>query len=254
MGWITRLTQKGKTLTREQQIASVLLVFLGLGGVVLGSLSFGAMIRRPFEIQLAKYAKSGEYLSVSQKEEKAKEEQKTKDTDGDGLSDYDELYIYKTSPYIKDTDSDGTDDKTEVFAGNNPNCPEGKSCSGVTGDAAGANTAATNLLGVISNSPIASSLSKYNFQSKDDIDKFVKSITVDQIRQALTQAGVPADQLDSITDEQLKQLFSQTLGEASASGELTGLIEQAGGTDAGTSTDASGTSSSTSQTSPTSSP
>src|SRR5512135_986812 len=53
---------------------------------------------------------------------------KTKDTDGDGLTDYDETYVYKTSPYLKDSDSDGTDDKTEVEQGTDPNCPKDKAC------------------------------------------------------------------------------------------------------------------------------
>lgn len=51
-----------------------------------------------------------------------------RDTDQDGLSDYDEIYIYKTSPYLEDSDSDGLSDKQEIAAGSNPNCPQGKNC------------------------------------------------------------------------------------------------------------------------------
>ena len=42
------------------------------------------------------------------------------DTDGDGLSDGDEVYIYHTNPNIKDTDGDGFDDGFEVFTGFDP--------------------------------------------------------------------------------------------------------------------------------------
>ena len=52
------------------------------------------------------------------------------DTDGDGLSDYDEQYIYGTSPFLEDTDSDGIPDKVEIERGTDPNCPEGQNCSG----------------------------------------------------------------------------------------------------------------------------
>ena len=42
------------------------------------------------------------------------------DTDGDGLSDYDEINLYGTDPTLSDTDGDGTDDGTEVAQGTDP--------------------------------------------------------------------------------------------------------------------------------------
>lgn len=42
------------------------------------------------------------------------------DTDGDGLSDYDELFIYKTNPINPDTDGDGYNDGEEVKSGHDP--------------------------------------------------------------------------------------------------------------------------------------
>jgi hypothetical protein len=226
MGVLDRLKQKGHELTKEQKVAFVLLVFLGLGGVVLGTLSFGANIRRPFDIQLARMATEEPYLTLTEREEKEKEEQKTRDTDQDGLVDYDELYVYKTSPYIADTDSDGFDDKTEVFSNNNPNCPQGKDCAAISGDTAGTSTAAQDLVGTLSDSPFARDLTQYDFQSEEDVQAFVKSITVDEIRKALAGAGVPQDKLDEITDEQLQALFEQTVGEATASGQLIQMMEQ----------------------------
>jgi len=52
------------------------------------------------------------------------------DTDGDKLSDWEEINIYGTSPYLLDSDGDGLDDKTEIKSGSNPSCPEGKKCIG----------------------------------------------------------------------------------------------------------------------------
>lgn len=54
---------------------------------------------------------------------------KLKDTDGDTLSDYDEINIYHTSPYLKDSDGDGIDDAQEIKNGTDPNCPTGKTCT-----------------------------------------------------------------------------------------------------------------------------
>lgn len=51
------------------------------------------------------------------------------DTDGDGISDVDELMIYGTSPYLVDTDGDGISDYDEIFVhGTDPLCPEGETC------------------------------------------------------------------------------------------------------------------------------
>ncbi|MDD6035303.1 MAG: tetratricopeptide repeat protein [Lachnospiraceae bacterium] len=47
-----------------------------------------------------------------------------KDTDLDGLTDYEELYYYGTNPVLEDTDEDGLFDGTEVYAGLNPNAKD----------------------------------------------------------------------------------------------------------------------------------
>lgn len=43
------------------------------------------------------------------------------DSDGDGLSDYDEVHTYGTAPTVADTDGDGVNDGDEISAGTNPN-------------------------------------------------------------------------------------------------------------------------------------
>lgn len=45
---------------------------------------------------------------------------KVTDTDGDGLSDYEEVITYGTNPNLKDTDGDKYSDKTEIDHGYNP--------------------------------------------------------------------------------------------------------------------------------------
>ena len=44
----------------------------------------------------------------------------TTDSDHDGLTDYQEIYIYHTDPHNPDTDGDGYSDGTEVKNGYNP--------------------------------------------------------------------------------------------------------------------------------------
>lgn len=45
----------------------------------------------------------------------SEEELMDRDSDGDGLSDYDEIYIYGTDPLNPDTDGDGLSDYDEIF-------------------------------------------------------------------------------------------------------------------------------------------
>ncbi|HSL88144.1 MAG TPA: OmpA family protein, partial [Ignavibacteriaceae bacterium] len=46
------------------------------------------------------------------------------DTDGDGLTDYEEVMVYKTNPLVVDTDGGSVDDGTEVRRGTDPLDPE----------------------------------------------------------------------------------------------------------------------------------
>jgi hypothetical protein len=50
----------------------------------------------------------------------------SRDSDADGLSDGDELYLYHTSPHLDDTDGDGFLDGYEVQTGKSPTDPEDK--------------------------------------------------------------------------------------------------------------------------------
>ena len=64
------------------------------------------------------------YLKFLKKKEKFKKMKKAgkvfKDSDRDGLSDYEEKHIYKTNPHKKDTDGDGMPDGLEVKLHRNP--------------------------------------------------------------------------------------------------------------------------------------
>lgn len=104
-----------------------------------------------------------------------------KDTDGDKISDYDELFSSNTSPYLKDSDSDGQDDFAELTKGTDPNCPAGRSCTG-----APILTTPTDASGKLS---------------------------PDFLRQALKQAGVAQSTLDGLSDVDLQELYRNVLEE-----------------------------------------
>jgi len=211
----------------EQKVAFGLLMFLGLGGVVFGFQSFGANMQRPIQKQMKDLYTGEQYLSQDQIDEQEREASKTKDTDADGLVDYDELYVYKTSPYIVDSDSDGYDDKTEIFSGNNPNCPVDKTCGFVvTSDeeATASNTIADAFVQSLGAGALIEAGS-VKFNSAADVEAFFKQATMDQIRADLIESGMSQEELDAIDDDTLRAFFNGALDEASFSGSLDQYVD-----------------------------
>jgi hypothetical protein len=208
-------------LSTEQKVAFGLLMFLGIGGFVFGAQSFGANMKRPIQEQIAAFYTGEEFLTSVEREEREREESKTKDTDGDGLVDYDELYVYKTSPYIADSDSDGFGDKEEVYSGNNPNCPTGESCGLVAGSSeeVGESSTADAFIEGLGEQDVLGAGS-VAFESEEDVAVFFEQATIDQIRSALLESGMTQEELDQIDDETLKAFFYGALDEASESGLL----------------------------------
>lgn len=173
-----------------------------------------------------------------------------KDSDADGLSDFNELYVYKTSPYLEDTDSDGYSDKTEVEAGHDPLCPAGQDCYGAGAkEASDSQTVQKDLIlpaGVSSVQDLRRELESagiprdtldqvddatlvelYNQTVEDtgtnpvkptggdlsDYSHVLNSLDTNQIRELLIESGVDKAMLEQVDDESLKQLFLETLKE-----------------------------------------
>lgn len=215
-------------LKAEQKVAFVLLLFLGFGGAYFGFRSFGANLYRPIQIQFAKYY-TGESLVdlIDNNDEKEIEALKSKDTDFDGLMDYDELYIYKTSPYLADSDSDTFDDKTEVFSGNDPNCPEGKSCISVsettedTSDTIVENPETVEDSGTILKALQTGDL---EFSSKEELKSFLNQASLDDIRATLLNSGLTEEQLVGIDDDMLRVMFNKAIDESIANGAFDPML------------------------------
>jgi len=220
-------TRPPRALSAEQKFAFVLLMFLGFGGVVFGFRSFGANLMRPIQQQIADLYTGETFLTSDERDAQEFQESKTKDTDGDGLVDYDELYVYKTSPYVSDSDSDLYDDKQEIFSGNNPNCPEGKDCGGFVSGAEDAADIGASVEGLITGIGQEELLEAgaVEFNSPEDVEAFFKQATIDEIRASLLEAGMTQEELDLIDDATLEAYFNGVLEEAAAAGELDALVE-----------------------------
>lgn len=174
--------------TPREQAVMIGLVFVALAVLVISFVGIQKNIRAPF-------GRSGErFLS---REEKSAAEQaalKTKDTDGDELTDYEELYIYETSAYLADTDSDGYTDGMEVKSGNNPNCPSGKTCTG--GEVVPTESAAA------APPPVPTAVpSEFNAA---------------ELRSLLRASGVSDEILNQVDDATLRQLYEESVNSNAA--------------------------------------
>jgi hypothetical protein len=132
---------------------------------------------------------------------------KKKDTDGDRLSDYDELYVYHTSPYLRDTDGDGISDYDEVKNGTDPNCPQGTVCQNTDTSVTPLGTN-TNL-----NVPLHQALPPTTpaLTNTDMQAQLQQAIPLAKLREILVQQGMTQDQVNQIDDATLKQIYNDTL-------------------------------------------
>ncbi|MDP3244155.1 MAG: hypothetical protein Q8M83_00670 [bacterium] len=206
-GWI------GHSKKRKAGLAmlAVLAVFFLYAGIK----SLPGRLISPFH--LLPPGASGVDLNKEAKDKQATEELKIKDTDGDGLSDYDELIVYKTSPYLEDTDSDGFIDKQEIASGNDPNCPVGRDCLAAAGGLPSSTDISQENLGkdLLSGSGASGVANTGGTTDWSLLQNF--DLTPVQLRELLKQNGFSEDELKKIDDATLKEIWQSTLKGAPAS-------------------------------------
>lgn len=178
----------------------MVLIFLGLGALFLGFLKIRAGIYGPFWRSRATPAFKPDLLKQAMALQ-------NKDTDEDGLSDFEETYIYKTSIYLPDTDSDGLTDKEEIEKGNDPLCPKGEECllSPSQTKESFTDPSPMNLM----NENMDDYMSEKTNLAKPDLGK----ISIEGIRELLIKAGMDKEILDSVDDETLKKVYEETVKE-----------------------------------------
>lgn len=200
--------QFSSRLTRKEKLGFIGLVVLSVLIIFLGYRQIQNSIKRPSALFAL------EHSSSSGEEEKTavqiKEESKQKDTDQDGLSDYDELYIYNTSPYLPDSDSDGTSDKQEIEQGTDPNCPKGQNCGmmEIANPLAAGKVTTTVELPLFVLPTTEQLLAQTIFGGNPDPKV---------LRDFLLKQGVSKDLLDSIPDAELLSVFQQMVTPTSSS-------------------------------------
>ena len=211
-------------MDKNRKIALIVLSIFSIAIIVIWSINFKNSLQTPFS-----YKNTGDISNKSNcangncaTEEIVSDnlELKNVDTDGDGISDWDELFVYGTSPYLEDTDGDSLSDYEEIFVyKTNVNCPEGQNCSNSLNqvDSQGDNSLEnsddfynflTSLEASLSDDSgiITTSSSSY-------LDNETGDLNAQSLRQILIQSGIEENDLQQISDDDLLKLYQEVLAD-----------------------------------------
>ena len=197
-------------ISKTQKITSIILVIFGVFLIGFSFFQFKNKIVGPFRMEnsennnITQEEKINFHLAVLE----------NMDTDEDSLSDYEELYIYNSSPYLEDTDSDGISDFEEIQRGSDPNCPEGEDCS-ISG------SIQTPVDSVDNNEGYTDTFeeNQNNSNTTGSIeDNLVDTITTGEVdvsvlRELMLANGFEKEELDQISDEDLEMMYIQSISE-----------------------------------------
>ncbi|OGH87592.1 MAG: hypothetical protein A3J93_03650 [Candidatus Magasanikbacteria bacterium RIFOXYC2_FULL_42_28] len=196
-------------LSKEQKIGFILMLFFAIFAIGLGVLQ----IRNTFH---APFALNSQIPNAVKDEVNTVEALRYRDTDRDGLNDFDEIYVYTTSAYIVDTDSDGLADKEEVDGGTNPLCAEGADCATLASAGAEEPLSGTSTFVGL---PGANDLTDFG-PIPVDLEVALKDPA--QVRVLLAQAGVQKELIEKISDADLMKMVAEVLAADLSTNQDTG--------------------------------
>lgn len=203
------LRKKTTQATREQKMGFTMLAIVGGCAIILGSFYIARHLASPFDIDYI----GPEFFTSSQQQQVELEEQKAADTDGDFISDYDELYVLRTSPYLADTDGDGLIDSEEIQAGTDPTCAEGAVCESTFGDPYQLTEGSAGF-GDLVELPETEAP-----QTPEEAAAAFANVTPAEVRELLLSAGADPEELAGYTDEQLMALYLSVLEDVKSQAE-----------------------------------
>lgn len=213
------ITRKKALLSREQKTGFGMVVGFGALALIFGVFFLWKHVASPFVLAYT----GPKFLTGDEKKQQEMEALKKEDTDGDGLSDYAELYVYKTSPYIADSDSDGTNDAKEVQSGQDPNCAPNMPCAAVA-DAVNPSTLKGSFAEAAANAAAATTAGGAPTTiapTTEDITATLAQMSADEIRQMLIDSGADQASVNALTDDQLRAALAQALQSLQLQGAAT---------------------------------
>lgn len=206
--------------SREQKVGYAVVIGCGLLAVLFGGFYLFKHLHSPFVITYT----GNRLLTGDDATAAAIAAEKAKDTDSDGVNDYDEFNIYGTSAYIADSDDDGVNDGAEISAGTDPACAPGETCERGNEDIEGASG-----LGAEAEAEAAAAAAQY-----EALKASLRNLSTEEIRTLLIDSGAEEAKINAMTDDEVRALYDQVLTDLESSGGLDALISQAAGAAAST--------------------
>ncbi len=218
-GPVNSVKQTFKQMEKERKIALGVLSLFSLLVIVIFFVNLRSNIKKPFVINIPETENSsnqsncadGNCSATGDNLSSENMDLKLVDTDGDTISDWDELFVHGTSPYLEDTDGDNLNDYEEIFAyKTDPTCPQGQNCSSsVSSSQSTESTVDQNgLLESLSNG--ANTNNQGQALNSESISQLY-NISPADLRSQLIEAGFSKDEIDLIGDEELLDIYRQSL-------------------------------------------
>ena len=183
-------------LDRNRKIAVAVLGLMAFVTIIFWSKNLQNQLTDPFTY------KGGDADVAEKTEDDSEIALRLKDTDNDGLNDWDELNVYLTSPYLEDSDSDGFKDSEEITNGNNPNCAAGAECevTELISDTSEGITGTANENEVL------------KMLGQNTTDLMLTMNDVSEIRKVFIELGYDKNKLDTLSDEDVYKMFLAAQG------------------------------------------
>lgn len=180
-----------------------LTIFLGIFSIIIffvGFLQIRGAIYAPFNFSFNR--NNSENITEEEWQEEINEELSQKDTDGDGLSDFDEKFIHQTSIFLFDSDGDSFSDKEEIDAG-------------------------SDLLNPESTPYREPKPEEENILDEEGVINEQEEISSEEIRNLLiNQGGMSKEIVDNLDDKTLIKLYNETKQETGISLEDLGILNK----------------------------
>jgi hypothetical protein len=218
-----------KKLNKEQKFAIIALV-IGAGFIfVFSALRVRQGIYAPFLASIEDFEQNRELIKDPVAEYEAL--QKRTDTDGDGLSDWAEENVYKTSPYLWSTAGDNIPDNVKIARGENPLCKSGESCdigamkfnlptTTLPTDFSDNQDSSNRLTDILMGTgPGSENYQQTAEENGIDIETMKQQIPKDPetLRNVILQTGkITQEELDKISDDDLMKLMDDAMKELEA--------------------------------------